>query len=112
MPNFESCNIFGNLLAGGFIMAEFQAYKTTEIVFVFIGCSLAVFGILYKVSMLDEEDIEKSLIEEKKESEGNSEKSEETQYVDGKPVKVLVYENVIKYIKSKTTSDEPPNENE
>lgn len=57
-------------------MAEFRAYTTSEIVLVFVGCSLAVFGILYKVSMLDEEDIEKSLAEEKKESEGNSEKSE------------------------------------
>ena len=64
MPPYESCVIFGNLLAGGFIMNEFKAYTTSEIVFLFVGCAIAVFGILYKVSMLDEEDIEQKLKEE------------------------------------------------
>ena len=69
MPPYESCVIFGNLLAGGFIMNEFKAYTTSEIVFLFIGCIIAVFGILYKVSMLDEEDIDNALKEDDKEKE-------------------------------------------
>ena len=54
MPPYESSIIFGNLLAGGIIMGEFAAYSGFEIFFLFVGCVIAVFGILYKVSFIDE----------------------------------------------------------
>jgi hypothetical protein len=57
MPPYESSVIFGNLLAGGFIMNEFQAYTASEIFFLFIGCAIAVSGILYKVAYIDESDV-------------------------------------------------------
>ena len=58
MPPYESAVIFGNLLAGGFIMNEFQDYSYMAIFILFIGSAIAVFGILYKVRFIDEESIE------------------------------------------------------
>jgi len=42
-------------------MNEFQAYTASEIFFLFVGCAIAVFGILYKVAYIDESDVLKQL---------------------------------------------------
>ena len=64
MPPYESSVIFGNLLAGGFIMGEFAAYTGVEIFMLFIGCIIAVIGILYKVGFIDESEVDKQLKED------------------------------------------------
>lgn len=46
-------------------MGEFKAYTGLEIFFLFVGCVIAVFGILYKVSFIDESDVDKQLEAEK-----------------------------------------------
>ena len=48
MPLYESCVIFGNLLAGGLIMNEFLLYSRQELLFLILGCSICVCGIIFK----------------------------------------------------------------
>lgn len=54
MPSYESSIIFGNLMAGGFIMNEFVNYTALQLFFLFLGSAIAVAGILYKVRYIDE----------------------------------------------------------
>lgn len=39
-------------------MNEFTEYSTWQVIMLFVGSSIAVFGILYKVMFIDEEELE------------------------------------------------------
>lgn len=56
LPAYECCVILGILICGGIIMKEFSMYTVPQIVMIFIGSSIAIIGIMFRVSMLEEED--------------------------------------------------------
>ena len=57
MPTYECCVIFGNLISGGLIMDEFAQYSYRNLVFIGVGCSLCMLGIMYKVCTLETADV-------------------------------------------------------
>jgi hypothetical protein len=56
MPTYECAIIFGNLISGGLIMNEFAQYSYTNLAFIAVGSSTCMFGIMYKVCTLENED--------------------------------------------------------
>ena len=56
MPAYECCVILGILICGGIIMKELSMYTVPQIFMIFIGSSIAIIGIMIRVSMLEEED--------------------------------------------------------
>lgn len=49
MPTYESALLIGNLLSGGIIMNEFDFYEGKQLLMLFSGTVICVFGIFYKV---------------------------------------------------------------
>ena len=60
MPTYECSIIFGTLLSGGIIMEEFSYYTPQQLTLIFIGSSICVIGIMWKVCLLE---LESSKIE-------------------------------------------------
>lgn len=58
MPTYEASVMFGTFMSGGIVMNEFVYYKTYQLLFIAIGLCISVVGILYKVCMLENADIE------------------------------------------------------
>ena len=80
-------------------MNEFSVYTYSEIFFLFVGSALAVFGILYKVSFIDEAAIEKDLKEEEKNDAAKSASGNLVGNMEEKLVKKLDYNEVIDFLK-------------
>lgn len=58
VPLYQCCTIIGTICGGCFIMGEFKYYSDTELRIIAIGNSISIFGIIYKVCMLESKDIE------------------------------------------------------
>jgi hypothetical protein len=56
MPTYECCVIFGTLVSGGIVMDEFSYYATSQLYFIFLGSTISISGIMYKVCKLEPED--------------------------------------------------------
>lgn len=65
MPTYECCIIFGLLAAGGLVMGEFQYYSNQQLLFICLGSAISVCGIMYKLSMLENSDLEEKVEENK-----------------------------------------------
>lgn len=57
LPTYECCIILGTLVSGGIVMQEFLFYTQTQLTIIFMGSCIAISGIMYKVCMLEVEDL-------------------------------------------------------
>lgn len=64
MPTYECCIICGTLMAGGIVMNEFTYYTSQQLCLIFMGSLIAICGILYKVCVLEAEDIQQKTLTE------------------------------------------------
>lgn len=55
MPPYESSIILGNLFSGGILLNEFSSYETHQLIMIFIGSSINVVGILFKLFVMPSE---------------------------------------------------------
>ena len=53
MPTYECCVIFGTLQTGGVILGEFSFYTNTQLSLIFLGSSICITGILWKICLLE-----------------------------------------------------------
>jgi hypothetical protein len=76
MPTYECSIILGTLVSGGIVMKEFYMYESKQLMFIFIGSCIAICGIMYRVCLLEEEDLFQS-------SEKHSEYDNNTVDIEG-----------------------------
>lgn len=80
MPTYECSIILGTLVSGGIIMNEFGLYELRQLLLIFLGSSIAIVGIMYKVCMLeayeDPESKETNKSESEEDVDNTSEKNE------------------------------------
>jgi hypothetical protein len=55
MPPYESAIILGNLMSGGILLDEFKAYSTEQLLFIFLGSSINIVGIFFKLFVMPSE---------------------------------------------------------
>ena len=93
MPTYECCILLGTFMSGGVVMGEFSYYTSRQLMIILLGLCTCMGGIMYKVCMLENADIED---DEYKKVHGEGE--EQTKAAQSKPQ--LEYKDLIKRIEA------------
>ena len=62
MPTYECCILLGTFMSGGVVMGEFSYYTNKQLIIILVGLCTCMSGIMYKVCMLENADIEKTTL--------------------------------------------------